>query len=326
MARLVAGVVVVTALVVVSGVVRAQTPPQTPAQTEGQLLIKLTQNPNQVGTYLDLAKLYADQGRFDEAERMLQRAMTALQTQRQAAVMTGDRLLMPAAVAAGGDRIVTVGGAIKEPARIKYGAPVYPEFARAAGVTGVVILELTTTPSGFVRDAKVLRSVALLDQAAIDAVKQWQFAPTLLNGAPVAVTMTVTVNFTTLEPSGTGAAVSISGQPAGVNAITSATTPSSNLPVRVGGEIREPKKIRDVRPVYPRDAQTARLQGVVVIESTIDVYGNVTDAKLVRSAHELLDVAAMDAVRQWKYAPTTINGVPVSVIMTVTVTFTLAER
>ena len=67
---------------------------------------------------------------------------------------------------------------------------------RAQRVEGVVILEITVDGTGRVRDAQVLRSVPLLDQAAIDAVRQWEFAPTLLNGAPVPVIMTVTINFT----------------------------------------------------------------------------------------------------------------------------------
>ena len=74
--------------------------------------------------------------------------------------------------------------------------PVYPPIAQSARVQGVVIIEATIGPDGRVKDAKVLRSIPLLDQAALDAVKQWQFTPTLLNGVPVPVIMTVTVNFT----------------------------------------------------------------------------------------------------------------------------------
>ena len=61
---------------------------------------------------------------------------------------------------------------------------------------GIVILEAVIGPNGNVTEVKVLRSVPLLDEAAITAVKQWQYTPTLLNGVPVPVIMTVTVNFT----------------------------------------------------------------------------------------------------------------------------------
>src|SRR5207244_9090148 len=72
----------------------------------------------------------------------------------------------------------------------------YPAIAQSARVQGVVIIEATIGPNGAVQEAKVLRSIPLLDAAALDAVKQWEFTPTMLNGAPVPVIMTVTVNFT----------------------------------------------------------------------------------------------------------------------------------
>jgi protein TonB len=88
-----------------------------------------------------------------------------------------------------------VGGDINEPRKIKDVKPVYPADAQAAGVSGVVIMELIVGKDGTVTNAKVLRSVPMLDLAALDAVRQWEFTPTLLNGAPVDVMMTVTVNF-----------------------------------------------------------------------------------------------------------------------------------
>ena len=82
------------------------------------------------------------------------------------------------------------------PRRIKNVPPVYPAIARTARVQGVVILETSIDPEGNVSDARVLRSIPLLDQAAVDAVQQWRFTPALLNGQPVPVVMTVTVSFT----------------------------------------------------------------------------------------------------------------------------------
>ena len=92
--------------------------------------------------------------------------------------------------------------------------------------------------------------------------------------------------------------------------------------VHVGGQIKPPTKIRNVPPVYPQIAQSARVQGVVIIEATIDPDGKVTKTRLLRSI-PLLDQAALDAVRKWEYEPTMLNGVAVPVIMTVTVNFTL---
>ena len=92
-------------------------------------------------------------------------------------------------------------------------------------------------------------------------------------------------------------------------------------PLRVGGRIQAPKKIKDVKPVYPATAQSARVAGAVTIEMTIGPDGKVIDAKVVRSI-PLLDQAALDAVRQWEYTPTLLNGVPVPVLVTVTINFT----
>ena len=90
--------------------------------------------------------------------------------------------------------------------------------------------------------------------------------------------------------------------------------------VRVGGKIKPPIKMNDVKPVYPAIAQTAGVTGAVIIEATIGLDGKVIDAKVLRSV-PLLDQAALDAVRQWEYAPTLLNGVPVPVVMTVTINF-----
>jgi protein TonB len=91
---------------------------------------------------------------------------------------------------------VRVGGNIKPPQKVKHINPIYPPIAQSARVQGIVIIEATIGPNGKVQDARVLRSIPLLDQAALDAVRQWEFTPTLLNGVPVPVIMTVTVQFT----------------------------------------------------------------------------------------------------------------------------------
>jgi TonB family protein len=91
-------------------------------------------------------------------------------------------------------------------------------------------------------------------------------------------------------------------------------------PLRVGGRIMPPRKLKDVQPVYPAVAQSARVSGAVTIEATIGPDGKVIDAKVVRS-NPMFDQAALDAVRQWEYLPTLLNGVPVPVLVTVTINF-----
>jgi TonB family protein len=95
--------------------------------------------------------------------------------------------------------------------------------------------------------------------------------------------------------------------------------------VRVeSGRIREPKKIKDVRPLYPDIAKQARLQGVVILECLISPDGRVRFARVVRGMAPVLDAAALQAVRQWKYTPTLLDGRPVPVFMLVTVNFRLS--
>jgi len=93
-------------------------------------------------------------------------------------------------------------------------------------------------------------------------------------------------------------------------------------PVRVGGNIRQPTKVADTRPVYPEAAQSARVQGVVIIEAVIDESGAIANARVMRSI-PMLDQAALAAVSRWRFTSTDLNGRPVGVIMTVTVNFTL---
>ena len=93
-------------------------------------------------------------------------------------------------------------------------------------------------------------------------------------------------------------------------------------PMAVGGNVTPPRRIAYVPPVYPPIAQAARVEGTVILEAIISERGDVTALKVLRSV-PLLDEAARAAVVQWRYSPTTLNGVTIAVIMTVTVTFSL---
>lgn len=98
--------------------------------------------------------------------------------------------------------------------------------------------------------------------------------------------------------------------------------PAPQAPVHLHKGIQPPRKIADVTPIYPSIAQISRTEGTVILEATIGVDGGVADLRVLRSI-PLLDQAALDAVRQWRYAPALLNGAPVPVIMTVTVRFAL---
>ncbi len=98
--------------------------------------------------------------------------------------------------------------------------------------------------------------------------------------------------------------------------------PPPPQPVRVGGAIKAPKKLRHVDPMYPRIAAVARVQGIVVLECLLSPEGRVAEVKVLQGI-PLLDEAAVQAVKQWVFTPTLFNGVPVPAIMTVNVRFAL---
>jgi protein TonB len=114
--------------------------------------------------------------------------------------------------------------------------------------------------------------------------------------------------------------------PSGLNGVVFADTPPAIkpvAPVRAHTLLRPPVRLRDAAPAYPEMARIARVEGTVIIEAVINATGDVIEAKVLRSV-PLLDQAAIDAVKQWVYTPTLLNGVPVPVIMTVTVNFRLS--
>jgi protein TonB len=100
--------------------------------------------------------------------------------------------------------------------------------------------------------------------------------------------------------------------------------PPPAAPVRVGGSVREPKRIVSVAPVYPELAVRARLQGTVVVEATLNERGRVVNVSLVQGS-PMLTESALEAVSKWVYSPTLVNGVPTPVIMTVKVHFRLTN-
>jgi TonB family protein len=100
--------------------------------------------------------------------------------------------------------------------------------------------------------------------------------------------------------------------------------PQAAKPIRVGGNIKVPTKTLDVRPIYPKTMREAGREGVVPIEAIIGPEGSVTSVRVVSAdVHPDFAIAAADAVRQWKFTPTLLNGTPVEVVMTVKVEFHL---
>jgi len=95
-----------------------------------------------------------------------------------------------------------------------------------------------------------------------------------------------------------------------------------NGPIRIGGNIHEPRRTQTVEPVYPADALSAGLSGSVVLEAVIGRNGSVRDLRIVKSV-PMLDASARGAVQQWLYTPALLNGAPIEVAMTVTIVYNL---
>ena len=99
---------------------------------------------------------------------------------------------------------------------------------------------------------------------------------------------------------------------------------AKKTPMRVGGSVAEANLIRRVQPVYPVLARTARVQGTVEFTALISREGRIKNLQLI-SGHPLLVNAAREAILQWQYRPTLLNGEPVEVMTTIMVRFALAE-
>lgn len=116
--------------------------------------------------------------------------------------------------------------------------------------------------------------------------------------------------------------------PAGVVPMESPFTvgplPPATGPIRVGGNVREPKRTKYVEPAYPSTGLNARVEGYVIIEAVIGKDGTIKDARILKS-HSMFDDAAVGAVRQWVYRPAELSGVPTEVVTYVTVVFKLMQ-
>ena len=163
----------------------------------------------------------------------------------------------------------------------------------------------SVAPGKYVLEARLPGFRTLRHEVELRNARDWRRAVTLQVGE---LQETVTISATRLE-----------APPAAPRATAIAA------PVRVGGSVRAPLKLEDVRPVYPAAMREAGLSGVVPIEAIIGTDGTVSSVRVLSAqVHPDFAIAAANAVRNWRYSPTLLNGVPVEVVMTVSVRFDLA--
>ncbi|MFY9727278.1 MAG: M56 family metallopeptidase [Bryobacteraceae bacterium] len=178
--------------------------------------------------------------------------------------------------------------------------PVYPPLAKQAGIQGAVVLSAMIGKDGRVQNLKVVSGHPLLVQAALDAVKNWVYQPTLLNGEPVELKTSIQINF----------------------ALSSSEKAATANRLEVSGNAQAAKLVTQVSPEYPAAAKQAGIQGTVVLEAIVGKDGAVQDIKAL-SGPPLLAQAALDAVKNWVYQPTLLNGESVEVKTTIQVNFKL---
>jgi TonB family protein len=180
----------------------------------------------------------------------------------------------------------------------------YPEAARKLGIQGTVVVQLKLDSSAEVSDALVVSGPDELRKEALRSVLNWHFAA---------------------DAAGTTRVVSISFQ-----ADAAQTAPAPPVPprplqkIQVGGNVQSTKLIVQPKPAYPPDAKQARLQGVVKLHAIIGVDGAIENLSVI-SGHPLLVPSALEAVRQWVYSPTYLNGNPTEVETEIDVNYTLAK-
>jgi TonB family protein len=211
--------------------------------------------------------------------------------------------------------------------------PAYPQDALERGIKGVVIVDITINAAGDVSTAGVVSGPQELRASAFAAALGLKYTPGksvtamqiafeyMLTGTTWGVKIGEALPNMGLRPQRATEEIRRA-----IDTLEGGrySNPDATGAYRIGGGLMPPKKIKDAAPVYPPIAQEARVQGVVILEARVDENGNVSDVRVLRSI-PLLDQAAIDSVKQWQYTPTTMNGVPVPVIMTMTVNFSLSE-
>lgn len=193
---------------------------------------------------------------------------------------------------------VSVPWTLVRPNLLNESAPALPPLARQAHIAGDVTVRIVIAPDGSVREVRLVSGHPLLAQAALDHVRQYRFREMMLSGKPVENETEVTIPFSTKE--------------AGV------------MPrrVTVGGSVQQALLVHRVEPVYPPLARQARIQGVIRLRALLAEDGSVKGITL-DSGHPLLVQAAIDAVKQWRFKPTLLNGQPIEVVTQLEVPFQL---
>ena len=248
---------------------------------------------------------------------------------------------------------IHVGANVTSAMLIHQVAPVYPPIAKTAHISGTVVLHVVIATDGTIKNLQYVSGPPLLMKSAMDAVRQWVYRPTLVNDDPVEVDTTVSVVYTlggkdpnsaegstspsdvpappaeaspaaAADPSQDAQKEAATQSPASANPEPNASAPKLKR-VRVGGAVASANLIHQVAPVYPKDAKKQHIEGTVLLHVTIAKDGTVENLAYVSGPPELTP-SATEAVKQWRYKPTLLNGDPVEIDTTISVTYTLGNH
>ena len=203
---------------------------------------------------------------------------------------------------------VKVAGGVLAGAIVSKTQPKYPAVARAAHIDGAVALHAVISKTGDVVNLQVIDGPEMLRASALDAVRQWKYKPYLLNGEPVEVETTITVNYH-LEADD-AAPLAFSGAPDALP-VPSPAQHFADAPVLVSS----------APPQYTADAKANKISGAVVVSLVIDEQGLPTQVKVVRGLGYGLDEQAVAAVRAYRFKPATKDGKPISASLNIEVNF-----
>jgi TonB family protein len=290
---------------------------------------------------------------------------------------------------------VRVGDGVKAPTIVKRREPLYPQEARRARIMGIVIVAATIDTTGHVVTAEILKPLPMgLTDAAIDAVREWEFTPATSGGKPVAVLYNLTIAFRlgsapqavkdmaavarqvaasagvpsarvvtageyeqAVSHAGAESVVyctryldfsqNVDGADCNVSTANGAEWTSTEfrtaadgsmhiagsswwLPVartlaprRAGGDVKAPVVISKTDPHYTEEARTNRIVGVLINEVVVDKSGRVVSVRVMKSLPFGLAQASIDALKQWRFEPATLDGQPVDAFYIMTMNFQL---
>jgi len=202
------------------------------------------------------------------------------------------------------------------PAKLVHTVPFdHPVAADGSSPSGTVVVKYKIQKDGTVSDVEFVSGPPELKDAAIASVKQWTYEPAMVSGH--AVSSDATAELVVKPPPPAASPDSKAAAPPAAGSV-----PSDEKPIRVGGNVAARMLVHQVQPIYPEMAKMNHVQGTVVLHAVIARDGTIKSLAYVSGPSELKD-CSMDAVKQWRYKPTTLNGKPVEVDTTIAVVYSL---